>query len=123
MDKRYYIDRLAEEAEQAANNGNMRQLHGTTRKLAGKYSKQERPVKLKEVRNISGTEQQLNRWAEHFEELLNRSAILDSPDIQPATVNLPIKCEKPTKQEIRRATKHPENNKTKGPYDILAERS
>jgi len=29
--------------------------------------------------NITGTEQQLNRWAEHFEELLNRPALCTGP--------------------------------------------
>ena len=47
MDKRNYIDSLAEEAEQAACSGNMRQMSGTTRKLADKYSTPERPVKDK----------------------------------------------------------------------------
>ena len=43
----------------------------------GKYSKSERAVKDKQERNITGTEQQLNRWAEHFEDLLNTPATLD----------------------------------------------
>ena len=118
MDKRNYINGLAKEAEQAADSGNMRQLYDTTRKLAGKYSKPERPVKDKQGRNITGTEQQLNRWAEHFEELLDRPATLDSPDIQPAIVNLPINCDK---EEIRRAIKHLKNNKATGLDDIPAE--
>ena len=122
MDKRNYINGLAKEAEQAADSGNMRQLYDTTRKLAGKYSKPERPVKDKQGRNITGTEKKLNRWAEHFEELLNRPATLDPPpDIQPAIVNLPINCDKMTNEEIRRAIKHLKNNKATGPDDIPAE--
>ena len=67
MDKQNYINGMAKEAEQAADNGNMRQLYDPTRKLAGKYSKPERRVKDKQGRNITGNEQQLNIWAEHFE--------------------------------------------------------
>ena len=89
--------------------------------LPGKHSKPERPVKDKQGRNITGTEQQLNRWAEHFEELLNRPATLDPPNIQPAIVNLPINCDKPTKEKIRRAIKHLKNNKATGADDIPAE--
>jgi len=69
VDKRNYTNGLAKEAEQAADSGNMRQLYDTTRKLAGKYSKPERPVKDRQRRSITGTEQQLNRWTEHFKEL------------------------------------------------------
>jgi hypothetical protein len=61
MDKRNYIYGLAKEAEQAADSGNMRQMYDTTRKLAGKHSNPERPVKDKHGRNIMATEQQLNR--------------------------------------------------------------
>ena len=89
-------------------------------KPAGKYSKPERPVKDKQERNITGTELQINRWAEHFEELLNRPATLDPPDIQQAIVNLPIKCDKPTKEEISRVINHPTNSKATGPDDIQA---
>ena len=41
LDKQIHINRLAEEAEQAADSRNMRQLYDTTRKLVGKYSKPE----------------------------------------------------------------------------------
>ena len=71
-DKRKYVDSLAEEAEAAAASNNMRELYDITRKLSGKYSLPERPVKDKEGNSIPGAEQQLNRWAQHFEELLNR---------------------------------------------------
>ncbi|VDO61652.1 unnamed protein product [Schistosoma margrebowiei] len=44
-DKKKYVDELATTAEKAAREGNMKQLHDTTKKLVGKYSKPERPVK------------------------------------------------------------------------------
>lgn len=43
LDKLNYINKLAEEVEEAARNGNM--LCDTTGKLSGKYTKPERPVK------------------------------------------------------------------------------
>ena len=46
-DKQNYVETLAEEAQAAANSGNMKQLY-ITRKLSGKYNKTERPVKDKE---------------------------------------------------------------------------
>ena len=41
-----------------------------------------------------------------FEELLNRPAPQDLPDIPPADDDLPIDCDPPTKKEIHQAIKH-----------------
>jgi len=120
-DKRNFIDNMAEEAESAANSGNMKQLYDTTRKLAGKYGKPERPVKDKTGATILDKEQQLNRWAEHFEELLNRPTPTNPPIIEPAESDLNINCEKPSKLEIRKAILHLRNGKATGPDDIPAE--
>ncbi|CAH2224944.1 Hypothetical predicted protein [Pelobates cultripes] len=102
-DKKDYIDGLAAEAEQAAYNGNMKQLYNTTKKLSGKYSTPERTVKDKEVKVITILAQQMNRLSEHFKELLNRPAPLNPRDINPANEDLPINCSKPTREEIRKA--------------------
>ena len=116
VDKRNYIDSLAEEAEQAAGRGNMKELYDTTRKLSGKYCHPERPVKDKEGNAIIGNEQQLDRWAEHFEELLNRPA---PPN--PAEDDLPINCDIPAREEIKKAIQQLKKNKASGPDDIPAE--
>nr|KAG5689204.1 hypothetical protein BaRGS_014860 [Batillaria attramentaria] len=121
IDKRNYIDSLAEEAEEAAAKGNLKQLYDTTKKLSGKYSKPERPVKDKEGNAITGTEKQLDRWVEHFEELLNRPTPPNPPDIPPADADLPINCGKPSREEIRKAIKQLNNGKAAGPDDIPAE--
>jgi len=85
---------------------NMRQLYDRET-IAGKYiASQNDPLKTSKEGTSRETEQQLNRWAEHFEQRLNRPATLNHPDIQPATVNLPIKCDKYTKEEISGAIKH-----------------
>ncbi|VDO54249.1 unnamed protein product [Schistosoma margrebowiei] len=80
-DKKKYVEELVMTAEKAAREGNMRQLYDTTKKLAGNYSKPERPVKDKECRPVSQIREQKNRWIEYFEELLNRPAPLNSPNI------------------------------------------
>ena len=121
VDKRNYIDSLAEEAEQAAGRGNMKELYDTTRKLSGKYCHPERPVKDKEGNAIIGNEQQLDRWAEHFEELLNRPAPPNPPVIHPAEEDLPINCDRPAREEIKKAIQQLKNNKASGPDHIPAE--
>ncbi|VDP47302.1 unnamed protein product [Schistosoma margrebowiei] len=45
--------------------------------MGGKYSKPERPVTDKEGKSITEIQEQRDRWVEHFEELLNRSASLN----------------------------------------------
>ncbi|VDP34401.1 unnamed protein product [Schistosoma margrebowiei] len=47
-DKQEYIEELATIADEAAREGNMKQLYDETKKLAEKYSKPERRVKHKE---------------------------------------------------------------------------
>ncbi|VDO59989.1 unnamed protein product [Schistosoma margrebowiei] len=76
-----YVEELAKTAEKAAREGNM---NNTTKKLSGKYSKPERPVKDKEGKSITGIKQQRNRWVEYVEELLNRPAPMNPPDIKVA---------------------------------------
>ena len=120
-DKRDYIDSLAQEAEEAAYHGNMKDLYMTTKKLAGKYSRPERPVKDKQGHNITDSEQLLERWAEHFEELLNRPAPENPPDIAEAEIDIDIDCDPRTREEIIRAIKKMKNGKAAGPDGIPAE--
>ncbi|VDP23003.1 unnamed protein product [Schistosoma margrebowiei] len=61
-DRKKYVEELATTAEKAAREGNMKQLYDTTKKLAGKYSKPERPVKDKEGKPTTEIQQQRNRW-------------------------------------------------------------
>ena len=120
-DKKDFIEGLAAEAEQAAYSGNMKQLYDITKRLTGRFNNPERPVKDKQGNTANSLEQQMSRWTEHFEELLNRPAPLNPPDIDPAEVDLPINCEKPTREEIRRAISQMKNGKAAGPDDIPAE--
>ncbi|VDO62471.1 unnamed protein product [Schistosoma curassoni] len=67
-----------------------------TKKLAGKYSKPERP----------------NRWIEHFKEFLNRPASLNPLNIEAARTDLPIDVTQTTIEEIRMAIRQMESGKT-----------
>ncbi|VDO89011.1 unnamed protein product [Schistosoma curassoni] len=102
-DKQKYMEELASMAEKAARVGNMKQLYDTTKRLAGKYSKPERPVKDKEGRPITEIQQQKNRWVRYFEEFLNRPTPMNPPDIEAAHTDLPPGVNPPTTEEIRPA--------------------
>ncbi|MBN3278047.1 CFDP2 protein, partial [Polyodon spathula] len=115
-DKSNYMESLAIEAEEAAHQGNTQGLYATIKKLSGMFSKPERPVKDKEGRTIPNEEGQRNRRGDHFEDLLNRPAPQEPPDIQLADSDLPIDCSIPTKEEIRMAIKQLRNDKSAGPF-------
>ncbi|VDP41390.1 unnamed protein product [Schistosoma margrebowiei] len=99
----------------------MKQLHDTTKKLAGKYSKPERPVKDKEGRPITQIQQQRNRWVEYFQEILNKPAPINPPDIEAAHTDLPIDVNRLTTEEIRMTIRQIKRGKAAGSDNISAE--
>lgn len=92
-----------------------------TTKLSNKFQQTSKPVKDKNENPLATTDEQLKRWLEHFEELLNRTAPEKPLDIQPADTDLPINCDIPTKTEIRRAINMLKNGKAVGIDEIPAE--
>jgi endonuclease/exonuclease/phosphatase family metal-dependent hydrolase len=71
-DKRQYINALTEEAESAAGTNNLKRLYEITRMLAGKRPNPVKPVRDKNGKMITSETAQRARWAEHFDEVLNR---------------------------------------------------
>ena len=118
-----FIDSLAKEAEDAAARGNMKQLYDTTRKLAGKLKQAERPIKHKNGVILTSEEDQMGRRRDHFEELLNRPAPSNPPDIPLASevLDLEVNCERPDREEIRKAISLLKTGKAPGPDEIPAE--
>ncbi|CAI2730413.1 unnamed protein product [Schistosoma spindalis] len=45
------------------------------KKLAGRCSKPEQPIKINEDKPNTGIKEQQNRWLKHFEKLLNRPGL------------------------------------------------
>jgi len=119
-DKRSHIDNLARRAEEAAARRNMKELYNTTKKLAARYQVTDTPIKDKQGKTLTSTEEQIRRWAEHFSELLNRPGPEDPPDIPPAETELFINCGKPSRQEIRKAIQTLKNGKAAGTDSVPA---
>ncbi|VDP28215.1 unnamed protein product [Schistosoma curassoni] len=116
VDKKKYVEEPTTMVEKAAREGNMKQLYDTTKKLAGKYSKPERPVKDKEGRPITKIERQQSRWVEYFEELLNRPAPMNPPDIEAVHTDLPpLGVNPPTTEQIRMTIRHSREGKQHDP--------
>lgn len=64
-DKMSYMEALVAEAEVAAHHCNMKDLCTNIKKLSGKFSQPERPVKDKKGKKIPDVEGQKRRWVEH----------------------------------------------------------
>ena len=98
----------------------MKQLYAITRTLAGKYTHTDRSIKDKNGNALTSDEDQLKRWREHFEELLNRPSPQNPPDIAPAEEVVQINCERPSNAELEKATHHTKRGKASGPDKISA---
>ena len=70
-DKRMYFKTFADEAEEAASKGDLKTLYATTRILSGRHCNPNKLVRNKEGRLLIIVEDQLARWKEHFQEVLN----------------------------------------------------
>ncbi|VDP48740.1 unnamed protein product [Schistosoma mattheei] len=92
-----------------------------TTKLAGKYSKPERPVKNKEGKPTTEIQEQRNRWVQYFEELLNRPTPLDPPDIEAAPTRLSTNVTPRTIEEIRMSIGQIKSGKAAGSNNTSAE--
>ena len=121
QDKREYYDTLATKAEEAAAHGNMKDLYDTTRKLAGKFQQTSSQVKDKEGNILTREDEQLKRWAQYFNDLLNRPPPPELPIIPEASAELNVNCGKPSKIEIVRSIKMLKSGKAAGPDNIPPE--
>ncbi|XP_044573412.1 uncharacterized protein LOC123257656 [Drosophila ananassae] len=123
-DKRALIDRLAENAESAANANNMRSLYQTIGKLSGSYQKQNHPV-----RDVNGTllvddDSQIRRWRQHFLEISHTEHASNADDDFRSIVhntNTRIPHTTPSVREIRDAIRKLKNNKAAGEDGLPAE--
>lgn len=120
-DKKNYIETLAQEAEEAAGKNNLKELYMTTKKLTGKFRRSNTQIRDKQGRLLTTKEEQLQRWNEHFKELLNRPPPVYEVEIPPATHILEVSCAPPTRTEVKKAITSLKRGKAAGPDDIPAE--
>ncbi|VDO69576.1 unnamed protein product [Schistosoma margrebowiei] len=90
-------------------------------KLAGTYGKPEIAVKNKQDKPITEIQEQRNRWVEHYEELLQRPASSNPPDIEAAYTDPLLAVTTITIEEIRMFIRQIKRGKVTGPDKILAE--
>ena len=119
-DKRDFIDKLATDAQKAADTRNMKDLYNITKQLAGRRTNTNRPVMNKEGILLSNPNEELERWREHFEELLNGVTLENLPETSEGE-DLEINTDPPNLLEIKEAINQLKNGKAPGPDNIPPE--
>ena len=71
-DKKDYIEKLADEAEEAAGRNDLKTLYKINKQLNNGFKNCDVPVKNKNGMVIETEAEELQRWKEHFESVLNR---------------------------------------------------
>ena len=122
-DKNDWVEKVAEEAQKAAEQGHLKTVSDATRKLSTKKGKTIDMIKSKEgVLLTKQDEIQKRWWKEHFLEVLNRPAPedtgeFDGEDAIPESEAI-ISVDAPMKEEIYAALKEMKNG-TAGVVDSL----
>jgi hypothetical protein len=121
-DYQAYVDSNANEAQVAANQGNIKSMFSSIRCLTNNVQPATVPVTDKEGKTITSTEGQIQRSKEFLEEILITSTSLTARE-EPASLppQLPISIRLPTKRETVDAIKAMKNGKDAGPDNILDE--
>ena len=105
-DKRGYLEDLASQAEEAARKGEQGKVYTITKIVSGKHRRTtETPIVDRKGQLLTTESQQEARWAEHFQEVLNRPPPTTEPDVQHAENDLDIGIEPPAKEKIVSAIK------------------
>ena len=103
-DKRAYAEELARQAEEAARKGEQRNVYKIIRLVCGKYSSSSNvPIRDKQGQLLTSEKDQ----EAHFEEVLNRPAPEEEPEIPGAEEDLSIEAGPPRQEEIIFAIRHP----------------
>ena len=119
-DKRTFHNELADIAEEAAGKGDLKALYETTRILSGRKSNPNRPIKDKTGQLLTSIDDQLTRWKEHFEDILNRPPPQNPPVLEPGP-DLNIPTNEISRQEVLKALGALKNGKATGVDNIPAE--
>nr|KAI8748933.1 craniofacial development protein 2-like; partial [Biomphalaria glabrata] len=95
--KKRFLHEMTVDAEKAAEQRDIKRLYDITRNSARRNTNTNRPVKDKLGKIITSDAGQKNRWAKHFQEILNRHLPESIPDIPPATEEMNVSTGPPTK--------------------------
>nr|KAG5694275.1 hypothetical protein BaRGS_031993 [Batillaria attramentaria] len=122
-DRRRWLENIGNEAEQSAERGRTKELYQAAKKITNKRRQQSTAVKDKKGEILTGRTAQLERWAEHFEEVLVRETPanpIEDTEIEDRET-LGIDTGSITEAEVREALKKTKPGKAPGIDDIPAD--
>ena len=120
-DKRRIVENLATEAEAAPQKQEQATVYRITKQICGGQRRGKAPICSKQGVLLTTEKEQEERWAEHFQEVLNKEVPEEPAAAQDAEEDLDISIEPPTKEEIVDAIKDLKNGKAPGQDELNAE--
>ena len=122
QDKRRWANNLARDAQSAFQSGNMRGVYESTKKLCNSQQRKMDVIKDKKGKLLTTEDAILQRWKEHFSEVLNRPQPETPAEVITEGVEeIDVSTDYLTKDEIKRALKDLKANKATGGDNIAAE--
>lgn len=121
-DKRQYTEKLADEAEAAAERKDMKTVYMITKKLRGdRGQNQDLPLKASDGTLITEEQAKLARWRDHFQQTLNQPDPPALAEISEAEEDLDINLGPISLQEVKDAICKLKNGKAPGEDGVCAE--
>ncbi|XP_068671094.1 uncharacterized protein [Montipora foliosa] len=118
-DKKAFMEKLAEEVEEAAQKQDMGTLYKITKSLAGGFKNNDVPVKDSDGNVITGIVEQMQRWKN--QSVLNREATSIHANIPDNDIGLDVDTNPPSLDEVKNAIRHLKSRKAPGTDCINAE--
>ena len=119
-DKRDFVEELATQAQKAAEKNDMKTHYNITKQMGGRKTNSNRPVIGKDGHVLSKPVEQLDRWREHFSELLSGIPVTTPPLIEEGE-DLEVNLGPISKEEIIQAIGKTKSGKAPGPDNIPPE--
>jgi hypothetical protein len=120
-DHRIFLEGMAQRAQEAADRGNMKELFHISRKMTNTAVNLNAPIRSKTGDVVTEVQGQLERWREHFIEVLNSEGSEADDTPLHSSPELQISIRPPSKREILQAINKMKNGKTAGADRIPAE--
>ena len=123
QDKRRFVDDLGKEAQDATDRRDARTVYKIAKVLIGSFTNRSSVVKDKQGNVLAKEEEQMTRWAEHFQEVLNRDEPAETLDFDNAEPQQTIEMKKGkiTVEEIASAIKQTKGNRAPGEDRVIAD--
>ena len=105
-DKKAFVEKLADQAEEATQKQDMVTLYKITKSLAGGFKNNDVPVKDSDGNVITGIVEQMQRRKNQFQSVLNREVPCIHANIPENDIALDVDTNPPSLDEVKNAIRH-----------------